>query len=97
MRPKLVLVALLAVAGFARADDKFIDLTPLLPPDANAATVIDVQAIYNSPLGKRKNGRPSGHCHSRRRSTRPRWPPASTPDRYRAENGKSALPTPKAS
>ena len=54
MRPTLVLGALLAVAGFARADDKFIDLTPLLPPDANAATVIDVQAIYNSPLAQKE-------------------------------------------
>ena len=36
------------------ADDKFIDLTPLLPPQANAATVIDVQAIYNSPLAQKE-------------------------------------------
>jgi hypothetical protein len=45
--------ALLTLAGTARADDKFIDLTPLLPPQANAAVVIDVNAIYNSPLAQK--------------------------------------------
>jgi hypothetical protein len=49
-----VLTALLAFAGAAHANDKFIDLTPLLPPQANVAVVIDVQAIYNSPLAKKE-------------------------------------------
>jgi hypothetical protein len=49
------LAALLAFAAAAPAQDKFIDLTWLLPPSANAATVIDVQAIYNSPLAQKEN------------------------------------------
>src|SRR4051794_14131084 len=54
MRRPFVLTAVLFVAAAARGDDKFIDLTPLLPPQANAATVIDVQAIYDSPLAQKE-------------------------------------------
>jgi hypothetical protein len=55
MRCSYVLAALLAVAGSANAQDKFSDLTFMLPPQANAATVIDVDAIYNSPLAQKEN------------------------------------------
>lgn len=55
MRRFLVLATALTIASAAHADDKFGDLTYLLPPSANAATVIDVQAIYNSPLAQKAN------------------------------------------
>jgi hypothetical protein len=55
MRQFFVLAAALTVANAVHADDKFGDLTYLLPPSANAATVIDVQAIYNSPLAQKEN------------------------------------------
>src|SRR5947209_10239498 len=54
MRRLHALTIVLAVAAGARGDDKFLDLTPLLPPQANAATVIDVQAIYDSPLAQKE-------------------------------------------
>ena len=56
MRRIYVLMALSALcsAGLVHADDKFGDLTYLLPPSANAATVIDVQAIYDSPLAQKE-------------------------------------------
>jgi hypothetical protein len=54
MRRVYATLVLLALAGAAPAADKFEDLTPLLPPQANAATVIDVQAIYNSPLAQKE-------------------------------------------
>jgi hypothetical protein len=54
MRRIYAFTILLAVIAPAAADDKFIDLTPLLPPQANAATVIDVQAIYDSPLAQKE-------------------------------------------
>jgi hypothetical protein len=54
MRRIYAFAVLLAVVAPAAADDKFIDLTPLLPPQANSATVIDVQAIYDSPLAQKE-------------------------------------------
>ena len=53
MRRLCVLTVTLAFAGTARAD-KFDDLTCLLPPQANAATVIDALMIYNSPLAQKE-------------------------------------------
>jgi hypothetical protein len=55
MRRFHVVTALLLLTGAARGQDKFIDLTWLLPPSANAAAVMDVQAIYNSPLAQKEN------------------------------------------
>jgi hypothetical protein len=55
MRRFSVVTAVLLMTGAARGQDKFIDLTWLLPPSANAAAVIDVQAIYNSPLAQQEN------------------------------------------
>jgi hypothetical protein len=55
MRRVYAITIILAFGGVAAADDKFIDLTPLLPPQANAATVIDVNAIYSSPLAQKEN------------------------------------------
>jgi hypothetical protein len=52
---RICLFAVLLIVAPAAADDKFIDLTPLLPPQANAATVIDVNAIYSSPLAQKEN------------------------------------------
>jgi hypothetical protein len=51
---RLCVFAILLAAAPAAAQDKFIGLTPLLPPQANAATVIDVTAIYNSPLAQKE-------------------------------------------
>ncbi len=55
MRRTYTIAVVLAFARAASADDKFIDLTPLLPPQANTATVIDVNAIYGSPLAQKEN------------------------------------------
>lgn len=52
-----ILTGLTVSAGAARAQtsNKFNDLTSLLPTQVNAALVIDVQSIYNSPLATKQN------------------------------------------
>jgi hypothetical protein len=53
MRRRYALAVLFAAAGTAAADDRFNDLTFYLPPQANAAAVIDVQGLYASPLAQK--------------------------------------------
>src|SRR4051812_37557664 len=53
MRRLHVLAVLLALVTPAAADNRFNDLTPYLPLQANAVAVIDVQGLYGSRLAQK--------------------------------------------